>query len=387
MALSDHLRELRARLLRSVLVVVVAFSVALFFYDQLLDFVLVPYNEAREQLGEGRDRGGRQRRHRPAAAPAQALRRRRRSLPPAPTGSTRSGRSSCPGCTRRAEVDRGSSRPSPGRCSSPGLLTGYYVLPKAIEVLIGFTPEDVTNLVEFGEFFSFISRMLLVFGIAFEIPLFVVMLNLAGVVSGKALGRYRPWIMIGTFVFAAVATPSTDPFSMLFLAVPMLVLFLDRRGHRPPGRPAAGRGRDRPSSGRTTRSRRCEPRRRSPSWTRSTCPTGWGRDEVAWASDHGPAAATWSPAACPAPADQVIPCDLLAVDQAYPAPVRRRGASAPAPTRRGGTARCCCCTRDDRATLAAPGTSFTAGPACWRRSPGWPGRWALSRRPGRRISP
>ena len=92
-------------------------------------------------------------------------------------------------------------------------------------MLIGFTPEDVTNLVEFGKFFSFITRMLLVFGISFEIPLFVVMLNLAGVVSGKALGRYRPWIIIGTFVFAAVATPSTDPFSMLFLAVPMLVLF------------------------------------------------------------------------------------------------------------------------------------------------------------------
>jgi sec-independent protein translocase protein TatC len=52
------------------------------------------------------------------------------------------------------------------------------------------------------------------------------MLNLAGVVSGKALGKYRPWIIIGTFVFAAVGTPSTDPFSMLFLAVPMLVLFL-----------------------------------------------------------------------------------------------------------------------------------------------------------------
>ena len=66
--------------------------------------------------------------------------------------------------------------------------------------------------------------MLLVFGVAFEIPLFVVMLNLAGVVSGKQLGQHRPWIIIGTFVFAAVATPSTDPFSMLMLALPMLVL-------------------------------------------------------------------------------------------------------------------------------------------------------------------
>ena len=68
--------------------------------------------------------------------------------------------------------------------------------------------------------------MLLVFGVAFEIPLFVVLLNLAGVVAGKALGRARPWIILGTFVFAAVATPSTDPISMLFLAAPMTVLFL-----------------------------------------------------------------------------------------------------------------------------------------------------------------
>ncbi|MBO0845617.1 MAG: twin-arginine translocase subunit TatC, partial [Nocardioides sp.] len=58
------------------------------------------------------------------------------------------------------------------------------------------------------------------------IPLFVVLLNLAGVVSGKQLAKARPWIVIGTMVFAAVATPSTDPFSMLMLAIPMLVLFM-----------------------------------------------------------------------------------------------------------------------------------------------------------------
>ena len=107
-----------------------------------------------------------------------------------------------------------------------GVAVGYYVLPKGLQVLIGFTPERVENLIEFGEYFSFVTRMLLIFGVAFEIPLFVVLLNLAGVVSGKALGRHRPWIIVGTFVFAAVATPSTDPFSMLMLAIPMLVLFV-----------------------------------------------------------------------------------------------------------------------------------------------------------------
>ena len=95
------------------------------------------------------------------------------------------------------------------------------------------------------------TQMLLVFGLAFEIPLFVVMLNLVGVLPGRVLARYRPWIVLGTFVFAAVATPSTDPFSMCFLAAPMLVLFgisevitraIDRtrarraaEGHFPPG--------------------------------------------------------------------------------------------------------------------------------------------------------
>jgi sec-independent protein translocase protein TatC len=72
--------------------------------------------------------------------------------------------------------------------------------------------------------------MLLVFGVAFEIPLFVVLLNLAGVVSGRSLGRARAWIVLGTFVFAAIATPSTDPISMLFLAVPMTILFLISEG-------------------------------------------------------------------------------------------------------------------------------------------------------------
>jgi sec-independent protein translocase protein TatC len=68
--------------------------------------------------------------------------------------------------------------------------------------------------------------VLIVFGIAFQIPLFVVMLNLAGVVRAKQLARWRALIIFGTFIFAAVATPSTDPITMLLLAIPMTLLFL-----------------------------------------------------------------------------------------------------------------------------------------------------------------
>ena len=111
-----------------------------------------------------------------------------------------------------------------------GVGVAYYVLPRGMEVLIGFTPDEVQSLIEFDKYLSFIIRMMLVFGVAFEIPVFVVMLNLAGIVRGKTLGTYRPWIVVGTFIFAAVATPSTDPFSMIMLAIPMSLLFLLSEG-------------------------------------------------------------------------------------------------------------------------------------------------------------
>jgi sec-independent protein translocase protein TatC len=113
-----------------------------------------------------------------------------------------------------------------GPLFAAGVVLGYVVLPKGLAVLIGFTPDQVTNLVDLNGYLTFVIRILLVFGIAFEIPLFVVLLNLAGVVRGRHLAKWRSWIIFGTFVFAAVATPSTDPITMLVLAVPMVILFL-----------------------------------------------------------------------------------------------------------------------------------------------------------------
>ena len=106
-----------------------------------------------------------------------------------------------------------------------GVALGYFTLPVALEVLIGFNPDGVTNLIDFNDYLQFFTRTLLVFGLSFNIPVFVVLLNFAGVVKGKQLAAYRPWIVIGTFVFAAAATPSTDPFSMCLMAVPMMLLF------------------------------------------------------------------------------------------------------------------------------------------------------------------
>ena len=128
---------------------------------------------------------------------------------------------------------------------------GYYVLPKGLGVPIGFTPDGLENLVEFGDYFSYFTRMLLVFGLAVELPFFLVLLNLAGVVTGAQLGRHRSIIMMATVVFAAIATPSTDPFSMSNAGRPDDGALPRRGGHhtrrrssprRPRARPGADRG-------------------------------------------------------------------------------------------------------------------------------------------------
>src|SRR6478672_7436672 len=226
MALSDHMRELRARIIRSVSVLVVAFCVSLFFYHQLLDLVVEPYRHAVDILG------GKVNAEIVMSGVSAPLMLQLKLCGVAaivvssPYWLLQIWGFVVPGLHAQEKKWTRVFAAIAGPLFIIGVLTGYYVLPKGLAVLIGFTPAGLQNLVEFGDYFSFLTRMLLVFGVAFEIPLFVIMLNLAGVVSGKALGRYRPWIIIGTFIFAAVATPSTDPFSMLMLAIPMLVLFL-----------------------------------------------------------------------------------------------------------------------------------------------------------------
>jgi len=107
-----------------------------------------------------------------------------------------------------------------------GVTVGYLVLPKGIQVLVSFAPESIQVLLNLGDYLSFMLRTVLVFGVAAQIPLVVVLLNRIGAVSARQLASARPWTILGIFVFAAIATPSTDPLTMLFLAVPMTVLYL-----------------------------------------------------------------------------------------------------------------------------------------------------------------
>src|SRR3954449_3066715 len=226
MALVDHLRELRARLLRAVLALTLGLILALFFYHQLFDLIYHPYQIAQEQL-----KGKVSTTATINGAGGPLMLQLKLCGVAAVVGTSpywlyQIWAFIMPGLHPNERRWSRLFAAVAGPLFLAGVAVGYYVLPKGLTVLIGFTGDKLQSLVDFGEYFSFFSRMLLVFGVAFEIPLFVLLLNLAGVVSGRTLGNHRPWIVIGTFVFAAVATPSTDPFSMLMLAVPMVVLFM-----------------------------------------------------------------------------------------------------------------------------------------------------------------
>ncbi len=107
-----------------------------------------------------------------------------------------------------------------------GTFLGYSILPIAIEVLFGFTPDALTNLVKFDDYLDFVMRAILLFGIAFELPVFLVTFNLIGFLSGTAILRpWRIWVF-SIVLFVAGFTPSADPLSMVLLAVPLILLYL-----------------------------------------------------------------------------------------------------------------------------------------------------------------
>ena len=107
-----------------------------------------------------------------------------------------------------------------------GAYLGYSILPIAVRVLFGFTPTSLSHLVKFDDYLDFVMRAILLFGIAFELPVFLVTFNAIGFLSGKAILKpWRIWVF-AICLFVAGFTPSADPLSMLALAVPLILLYL-----------------------------------------------------------------------------------------------------------------------------------------------------------------
>lgn len=122
-----------------------------------------------------------------------------------------------------------------------GAFLAWWLLPQAVGVLTGFTPDNAANFINAQEYLTFVMRMVLAFGAGFLLPVVMVALTMIGVVEGRTwLHGWRVAVML-SFVFGAVATPTGDAISMLVLAVPITALYflavgvgivLDRRRAR-----------------------------------------------------------------------------------------------------------------------------------------------------------
>lgn len=106
-----------------------------------------------------------------------------------------------------------------------GATLGYVILPVAIKALFGFTPDSINNLIRFDDYLDFVLRLILLVGLAFELPIFLLTFNLIGFLRGKTILKpWRVWVF-GIFLVVAAFSPTADPLSMILLSAPLVVLY------------------------------------------------------------------------------------------------------------------------------------------------------------------
>ncbi len=100
----------------------------------------------------------------------------------------------------------------------------YFAMSRGLHYLLALVPNGVSVMATVSNYLSYFEAMTIGFGLAFELPLALVMLNMVGILSHERIAKWRRMIIFGVFVFAGIASPSPDPITMLLLAVPCVVL-------------------------------------------------------------------------------------------------------------------------------------------------------------------
>jgi sec-independent protein translocase protein TatC len=231
MPLREHLRELRNRLIKAVGAILLATIVAALFYKQLIAFLIDPLPDCTPGHLAGTTEAG----HCGLISINGLLSPFTLALKVSITAGVVAASPVwlyqlwafvVPGLYRK---ERKYSLAVVG-AGVPLFLCGaamaYWLLPTTARVLISFTPEKATNLLPIDDYLNLATRMVVVFGLSFELPFLLVLLNFGGVITAHQMIGWWRGMFMGITVFAAVATPSTDPLSMLLLAAPIGLLYL-----------------------------------------------------------------------------------------------------------------------------------------------------------------
>ncbi|GAA4448912.1 twin-arginine translocase subunit TatC [Phytohabitans houttuyneae] len=106
-----------------------------------------------------------------------------------------------------------------------GGFLAFFVVHTGLEFLLNIGPENIQTTLEVSRYFGFVTNLILIFGVAFEFPLIILMLNLVGLASAKRLLSWWRVAIFAFFAFSAIATPTPDPFGMTALALCLCVLY------------------------------------------------------------------------------------------------------------------------------------------------------------------
>jgi len=227
MTIMDHLRELRQRVIRSLLAVAVGTIVMLATYDPVKNWLTQPYRNLCSSRPEFNCDGSLF-----ALGPLDGFTARLRVCAygglvlALPVVLWQIWRFVVPALNNKEKRYAVPFILSSIALFVAGCSIAYWTIDKALEFLINFSGSDITEAYRITDYIMLVVMMMLAFGIGFLSPVLLVFLQLVNAVSPQALIKQWRFSIIGIFVVAAVITPSGDPVSLLALAGPLTVLYL-----------------------------------------------------------------------------------------------------------------------------------------------------------------
>ena len=218
----DHIGEIKTRLIRSLLVVLVMTIAAFVFHERILEFLLAPA-AALNPTTEGKPIFTDLTEFWGAAAKISVLTGFAASLPFFLWQVVMFLR---PGLTPVERRYLYLLTPGGLLAFAAGVSFAYFVLlPPAINFLLSFGGDVATPLIRIGSYVTLMTTLLFWMGLIFELPIVIFFLTRIGVVNTRWLGRQRRWAILLAFVLGALITPTFDPLNQSLVAVPIIVLF------------------------------------------------------------------------------------------------------------------------------------------------------------------
>jgi sec-independent protein translocase protein TatC len=220
MPLMDHLRELRNRVVKAAIAIVLGMIVALCFSDQTISWIMKPFCDASIHGATGCTKIGDQLTVTGIFDPLSLRVKLAFYLSlvgTCPVWLYQLWAFIAPGLYKRekkwAYLFTGTAVP----LFVAGALLAYLVMDRGLHYLLGLTPGGVVALPSFDTYLSYFTGMIIGFGIVFELPLVIVMLNLAGILTHERFRKWRRLLIFGVFLIAGMVNPSPDPGTMLVL--------------------------------------------------------------------------------------------------------------------------------------------------------------------------